>query len=553
MSVNKIELSLRKILLKAVEDSGLYDKLDIQSIIIDIPKDTKNGDYATNIAMQLTRFLKSNPRMIAEKIVEFIPLETTSIEKIVIAGPGFINFFMKKNILTSVINDVLTENEQYGQSDFGKNEKYNIEFVSANPTGDLHLGHARCAALGDSICRIMQAAGYDVTREYYINDAGNQINELTNSLIARYHQAFGVDFPMPETGYHGEDVVLIAQKIKDEVGNQYLNDTSTEAFDFFKTKGVYYELEKLKEVLSDFRVCFDYWFSETTLYEDNMINPVLKKLKEKNYTYESESALWFKSTIFGDDKDRVLIKKDGSYTYLTPDISYHLNKLSRGYDKLVDLLGADHHGYINRMKAAIQALGYNSEQLNIDIVQLVRLIRDGQEVKMSKRTGNSITIRDLIDDVGVDASRYFFVSRAGNTMFDFDLSLAESKTSDNPVYYAQYAHARMCSIETMALNHGIKLADSFELVIHEKEIELIKHINEFRNVIIDSAQNRAPHKITNYIQRLAQLFHSFYSECKVVDQEQKLLSSQRLGLIRATKITLRNALNLVGVEAPEKM
>jgi len=280
---------------------------------------------------------------------------------------------------------------------------------------------------------------------------------------------------------------------------------------------------------------------------------MLQKLKEAGFTYESEGALWLKSTTFGDDKDRVLVKKDGSYTYLTPDICYHLDKISRGYDKLVNLLGADHHGYIGRMKSAIQALGYNSDILEIDIFQMVRLIKDGQEVKMAKRTGNAVTIEDLMEEIGIDATRYFFVSKAGNTMFDFDLSLAASKTNDNPVYYAQYAHARMCSIEEMANQNGITVATSFELINHQKELELIKHINEFRNVIIDGAKNRTPHKITNYIQKLAQLFHSFYSECKVVDKENMDLSNQRLAVVKASKITLRNALNLIGVSAPEKM
>ena len=322
---------------------------------------------------------------------------------------------------------------------------------------------------------------------------------------------------------------------------------------FFRNKGTEYELQKIKDILNEFRVSFDVWFSETSLYENDRVVPTIEKLKAAGYTYEEEGALWFKSTEFGDDKDRVLIKSDGSYTYLTPDIAYHLNKLDRGYEYLVDLLGADHHGYINRMKAAIQALGYNADQLNIDIIQMVRMMNNGEPVKMSKRTGNAVTIKDLIEEIGVDATRYFFVSKAANTPFDFDIGLAKSKSNENPVYYAQYAHARMCSIKAQAAKANIDYSDKYDLLVNPKEIELVKHINEFRNVIIDSAINRTPHKITNYVQRLAQLFHSFYNECYVIDEDNLELSGQRLALVEATRITMANALNLIGVSAPEKM
>ena len=329
--------------------------------------------------------------------------------------------------------------------------------------------------------------------------------------------------------------------------------TEEEAIAYFRKVGTEHELQKIKDILKEFRVSFDVWFSETSLYEGNKIEPAINKLKEKGYTYEQDGALWFRTTDFGDDKDRVLIKTDGSYTYFTPDIAYHLSKMNRGYDYLVDLLGADHHGYINRMKAAIQALGYNADQLNIDILQMVRMVENGEVVKMSKRTGNAVTIRDLIDDIGVDATRYFFVAKAANTPFDFDLGLAKSQSNENPVYYAQYAHARMCSIMRSAAEKNIEPADHFELINNPKEIELLKHINEFKNTINDAARTRAPHKIANYIQKLAQLFHSFYGDCHVIDEENKELSSQRLALVEATRITLANALNLIGVHAPEKM
>ncbi len=553
MSVNKIEEALKLSLAQAVEKAGLVDHQDPQTIVIEIPKNTQNGDYSSNIAMQLTRQLRRNPREIANAIVEAIDLNQANIDRVEIAGPGFINCFMKSDALTSVIGEVLKEKEHYGHTTQAKPVRYNVEFVSANPTGDLHLGHARGASLGDSICRIMRAAGYEVTSEYYINDAGKQIDNLALSLIARYHQAFGVEKAMPEDGYYGKDVIGIADKIKEEIGDRYLNDDSKEAYQYFRKVGVDHELEKLKGVLKDFGVSFDVWFSETSLYESGEVAKRVEELKAKGLTYEKDGALWFKTTAFGDDKDRVLVKSDGSYTYLTPDISYHLNKLSRGYDYLVDLLGADHHGYIARLKASIQAFGYQPDQLEVDIMQMVRLVRDGQEVKMSKRTGNAVTIRDLMEEIGVDATRYFFASKAGSSMFDFDLDLATSKTNDNPVYYAQYAHARMCSIEEMAQKAGMQLADHYEDLGHPKEIELLKHINEFRNTVIDAAKLRAPHKIATYIQRLAALFHSFYNECKVVDPANLTLSQERLALVEASRITLANALNLIGVSAPRKM
>lgn len=553
MAINKIETALKQLLADSVIKSGLLDTIEADNIVIEIPRDTTHGDYSSNIAMQLTKQLKRNPREIALAIVNGLETDKDLITKVEIAGPGFINLFVHKASMTSIIGEVISEGDQYGRTDFGKGIKYDVEFVSANPTGDLHLGHAKGAAVGDSICRILDAAGYEVTREYYINDAGNQINNLAASLFARYLQAFGKDAELPSDGYHGKDIIDIAEKMKEEFGDRFVNSEYEEVRQQFRDIGVKYELQKIKDILQEFRVSYDVWYPETRLYEEERIQPALDKLNEKGYTYKEEGALWLKSTAFGDDKDRVLIKSDGSYTYLTPDIAYHLDKFNRGYDYLVDLLGADHHGYIARMKAAVQALGYNADQLEIDIIQMVRMIQDGQEVKMSKRTGNAVTIRDLVEEIGVDATRYFFVCKAASSRFDFDLDLAKSQSNDNPVFYAQYAHARMCSIMTQAEKLHIDKSSQYDLIVEEKEIELVKHINEFRNEIIDSAKNRTPHKIANYIQKLAQLFHSFYGECKVLDSENKALSAQRLALVEATKITLKNALNLIGVEAPDKM
>ena len=553
MAVNKIEISLKEVLRKAIIDLEYVDDYALDQIVIEIPKDKAHGDYSSNLAMQLTKVLRRNPREIAQGIVGAIDKEAGNIDHVEIAGPGFINLFLRKDAMTSIIKEVLEEKDYFGNSDYGQGIKYNVEYVSANPTGDLHLGHAKGAAVGDSICRIMEAAGYDVTREYYINDAGNQITNLALSLYARYLQLFDIDKKLPEDGYHGKDIIEIAKNIKAEIGDQFVDADEKAAIAYFRKVGTEHELQKIKDILKEYRVVHDVWFSETSLYENNKVEPTIQKLKDKGYTYEAEGALWFKSTEFGDDKDRVLVKSDGSYTYLTPDIAYHLNKLDRGYEYLVDLLGADHHGYIARMKAAIQAIGYNADQLNIDIMQMVRMVENGEVVKMSKRTGNAVTIKDLIDDIGVDAARYFFVSKSASSPFDFDLGLAKSKSNENPVYYAQYAHARMCSIINQANNAGIEVADHFELLTHEKEIELVKHINEFRNEIIESAKARAPHKIANYIQKLAQLFHSFYNDCYVIDENNKELSSQRLALVVASQITLKNALNLIGVSAPEKM
>jgi arginyl-tRNA synthetase len=553
MAANKIEATLQEHLKNAIVSSSLLEEYDASSINIEIPKDKSHGDYSTNIAMQLTRVLHRNPREIAQAIMDAFSLEDAKVEKIEMAGPGFINFFMKNDALTSIIKEVLSEKENYGSTDFGKGIKYDVEFVSANPTGDLHLGHAKGAAVGDSICRIMSKAGYDVTREYYINDAGKQITNLALSLYSRYLALFDIERAMPEDGYFGQDIKDIALKVKEEAGDKYVNLSEEEAISYFRELGTAHELQKIKDILKEFRVSFDVWFSETRLYNEEMIQPVIDELREKGYLYEEDGALWFRTTDFGDDKDRVLIKKDGSYTYFTPDIAYHRNKLDRGYDYLVDLLGADHHGYINRMKAAIQALGYNKDQLNIDIMQLVQMVENGEVVKMSKRTGNAVTIKDLIEEIGVDATRYFFVSKAANTPFEFDLGLAKSQSNENPVYYAQYAHARMCSIMRSANEKGFVLADSYELLTNSKETDLLKQIGEFRNVINDAARTRAPHKITNYIQKLAQLFHSFYNDCHVLDEANKELSQQRMALCEATRITLANALNVIGVSAPEKM
>lgn len=544
--MNQIEHALKENLKQAVLKAFEVETA-LEDIVIEVPKFKEHGDYSSNIAMRLTKILKSNPRMIAQNIIE--QLDMSSIEKTEIAGAGFINLFLKKDVLTQVITTVLTEDELYGEAKIAHPISYNVEYVSANPTGDLHPGHARGAAIGDALTRIMKKAGFDVTREYYLNDAGNQINNMAKSLQARYLQACGLDIAVPEDGYHGKDLIDIANDLYAEIKDEYKNVPLEESVSYFRKVGLEKETEKLRNDLKLFRVEFDVWSSEQSLYDRGLVQKSLDTLIKNGHTYELDGALWLRTTEYGDDKDRVLIKSDGSYTYILPDIAYHLNKKERGYDKLVNLLGADHHGYIARLQAAFMSLGYKREDLMVDIIQMARMIKDGQEFKLSKRTGKAVALKDLIDEAGVDAVRYYFVSKAGDTHMDLDLDMANSKTNDNPVYYAQYAHARMCSILRQA---ELTECSDYDLIVHEKEIDLLKLIADFPQLIQDAAIARQPHIVCLFIQKLAASFHTFYGECTVLHAEEKL-RQQRLALVKATQITLRNALSLIGVSAPEKM
>lgn len=547
----QLKLSIREAVLKA----GLATEDQIPSIMLETPKDKTHGDYATNMAMQLARVARKAPRQIAEEIKANLDLEKASVEKVEIAGPGFINFYMNNSYLTKLIPLVLDQGKEYGSSDYGKNETVNVEFVSANPTGDLHLGHARGAAVGDSLCNILDMAGYDVTREYYINDAGNQIHNLAKSVEARYFQALGEDFPMPEDGYHGQDIINIGKSLAEEFGTKYKETSEEERYEFFRSYGLKYEMKKLQQDLSDFRVNFDVWYSETSLYQNGKIDEGLAALRENGHIYEEDGATWFRSTELGDDKDRVLIKNDGTYTYLTPDIAYHKDKFNRGHETLINIWGADHHGYIPRMKAAVEALGFNREKLEVEVIQLVHLYKDGEKMKMSKRTGKAVTMRDLVEEVGLDATRYFFAMRSADTHMDFDLDLAVSQSNENPVYYAQYAHARIHSILRTAAEQGFALDGELDLtqVASEKEYDVLKQIGDFPAVVAEAAEKRIPHRISNYINDLASAFHSFYNAEKVLDAEAPERTKARLALIQAVAQTLRNALTLIGVSAPEQM
>lgn len=539
-----IELTLKTKIREAFQQLSIT--LEFDQIVIERSKEKIHGDYATNIAMQMAKTLHDAPMHIAEKVIAVINQD--GLEKVEAVRPGFINFFMKADTLSDVVDKILKEKEHYGDASYGKNEKINVEFVSANPTGDLHLGHARGAAIGDSICRLYQKIGYDVTREFYVNDAGNQIHVLGKSIRARYHQLFGENIEVPEDGYHGADLIDIAKKMKEEIGDRYLQD-SPAAENYFMHRGAELELQKLDQDLKNFRVTYDRYSYETKIREAQGVEKVLAHTKEQ--CYEQDGALFLKTTLYGDDKDRVLIKKDGSYTYLLPDIAYHLDKLSRGYTKLIDVLGADHHGYIRRMKAALMMFGYPKETLEIELIQMVRLFKNGEEYKMSKRTGNAISMRELCEEVGIDAVRYFFVNRAASAHLDFDLDLASETSSANPVYYAQYAHARLSKV--LELGADIEIHLTGQLLQHPREMDLMKLLADYPKEVLDAAMTRAPYKITAYMQKLAGSIHSFYTECRLIDRQNITLTASRLALAKAAMIVMKDALNLIGVQAPKEM
>lgn len=553
--LEQTEDTLKQQIAHSVIKAELATAEDLPTILLEKPKDKAHGDFATNIAMQLARIAKKAPRQIADDIVEHLDQSKASIEKVEIAGPGFINFFMKNDFLGDVIPTILQDADTYGQTNTGKGEKVQVEFVSVNPTGELHLGHARGAAFGDVLCNVFAAAGYNVEREYYINDAGNQIDNLALSVEARYLQALDKDVEMPENGYRGKDIIEIGKTLAAEYGDKWAETENIERLEFFKEYGLKHALGGIEEDLAAFGVQFDNWFSEMSLYKEDKIKDTLKVLDEGNYTYEKDGATWFRSSEFGDDKDRVLTKQDGNYTYLTPDIAYHQNKLDRGFDKIINVWGADHHGYVPRMRAAIQALGYPVEQFDVKIIQMVNLFEKGEKQKMSKRSGNAVSLRELMNEVGIDATRYFFMARSNDSQLDFDLDLARSETNDNPVYYVQYAHARICTMLKQAESKGFQVDGDYDarLLTAEKEIDLLKKLGEFPQTVADAAQKHTPHKITQYVFDLATILHSFYNAEKVLDDSNKEQTHARIALMKSVRITLHNALGLLGVSAPEKM
>ena len=530
---------------------NVYNLENIDSLVmVEIPKLKDHGDFSSNIALRLAKVLKNSPINIANSLKS--ELENNDfIEKVEVVVPGFLNFFVKKDSLSEIINKIIDQGKDYGRNNFGKNEKVMVEYVSANPTGDLHLGHARGAAYGDSLTRVLKFSGYDCLREYYVNDAGNQIEVLGESLYQRYLEALGYEFDLEKIGYQGKDVKNIASKIAKDIKEKYVHDDSEDRKLYFKKVGRELELSKIKKDLDLYRVSFDHYQSELDLYKDGKVKNTLEALKNSGFTYDLDGALWLRTTDFGDDKDRVLIKSDGSYTYLLPDIAYHKDKFDRGYDHLINLFGADHHGYIIRLKAGLKILGYNSDNLDIQIVQMVRLMENGIELKMSKRTGNAITIRELCEDVGVDVARYFFISKPIVSHLDFDLDLARKHSSENPVYYIQYAYARCASI--LRRVKEVKKLETYSLLTNDKEVSILKELASFEQILVDICKYKEVNILCNYAYRLASLFHSYYNECKVIDETNSELTTERLALVKAIKITLENALNLLGIEVKEDM
>ncbi|MCM3002289.1 arginine--tRNA ligase [Paenibacillus cellulositrophicus] len=559
MTLNPLE-QIHQLVLEAVKDAvvaaGLASREELSSITLEVPKDKSHGDLATNAAMQLTRIAKKNPRQIAEAILEHIDVKKASIEKAEIAGPGFINFTLNKSYLYPVIEQVYAQGEDYGRVQLGQGQRVQVEFVSANPTGSLHLGHARGAAVGDALCNILDFAGYEVTREYYINDAGNQVENLCKSIEARYLQALGQDAEMPEDGYHGEDIKGFAKDLVAEKGDSLLSMDPGERTAFFRSYGLEKELGKIKRDLARFRVHFDEWFSETSLYEKGLVEASLDELKAKGQVYEQDGATWLRTTEYGDDKDRVLVKNDGTYTYLTPDIAYHRDKYNRGYDRMINIWGADHHGYIPRMKAAMQAIGNDPDKLTVLIAQMVSLFQNGEKVKMSKRTGKAVTMEDLMEEVGIDAIRYFFTMRSMDSHLDFDMDLAISTSNENPVFYVQYAHARICSIYRQAEEQGVALLPLSEVDLTvlntEHEYDLLRKIGELPEEIATAAAGYAPHRMIRYVYDLASLFHSYYKAQRVITED-AAQTQARFALLGAVRTVIANVLRIVGVSAPEKM
>ncbi len=533
---------------------GRFDFEEMPAFIVEVPKDKSHGDFATNAAMLLTKQAKMKPRDIAQAIVDSLNKESKLIEKVEIAGPGFINFYLSQNWVYDILPTVEAQDEKYGSVDIGKGEKVQVEFVSANPTGLLHMGNARGGALGDSLANLLSMAGYDVTKEFYINDAGNQIVNLGLSLEARYRQLLGEEgCEIPENGYHGQDIIDTAQRIVDAVGDSYLQLPEAERQEKMIATALDEKIAAIKSGLQEFGVEYDVWFSETTLHESGAIKEVVDLLTEKGMTYEKDGAIWLKTTDFGEEKDEVLIRSNGIPTYFAADIAYHKNKFDRGFKRVINIWGADHHGHVARMKGAMNAVGYNGDDLTILLMQLVRLYQNGEVVRMSKRTGQYVTLQELIEDVGKDAARYFFIMRNPDSHLDFDLDLAKQQSSDNPVYYVQYAHARINSILTATGKPAPKAADcDLTLLKEEAELELIRKIANLPTEIAYAAEQLEPYRMARYATDLATLFHSFYNSCRVLTDD-KALSDARLVLVNATRITLRNVLTMLGVSAPERM
>jgi len=536
---------------KAAIADGVFPEAELADVVLEVPPKKEFGDFSTNFAMQSARVFHKAPRQIAEELQK--RLAGDWLDHTQIAGPGFLNFYLKSNVLYDSFQKILEAGESYGQCPHKDGERIQVEYVSANPTGPLHVGHGRGAAAGSALVNLLRAAGYDTEAEYYINDAGNQMNILAASVNARYLELLGKDVTFPENGYHGEDIIETAKRILKKDGDKYLSMDEQQRLDIFKDLAYKEKLAILKEDLASFNVTFDNWFSERTLHPE-AVKAAVKKLQDNGTIYEKDGALWLKSTDYGDDKDRVVIRDNGVPTYLAADIAYHHNKYERGFTRLINIWGADHHGYIARVKAAMKALGHDPEQLTVLLLQMVALYRDGELVKMSKRTGQSVTLNELMEEVGTDAARYFFLMRSLDSQLDFDLDLAKKKSNDNPVYYIQYAHARIQSIFRQAGETGLKLGEKpqLDLLTDASEVELIKKIEEYPEEIERAAKDYAPQRIARYAYDLAALFHSFYNKCRIMGVEQPLAEA-RLALVTVTAHVIRHSLGILGVSAPDHM
>lgn len=554
MDIKQILAAAIKAAAQKAIDAGTVKGGELPEVLLEVPPQKEFGDFATNFAMQSARALKCNPRMIAQAVVD--NLDCAYVEKMEIAGPGFINFYLKQDWMYDMLAGIIAEGENYGNLVSDCKERIQVEYVSANPTGPLHVGHGRGAAVGSALANLMKAAGMNVSREYYINDAGNQINNLAASVNARYMEQLGQTVEFPENGYHGHDIIETAERIVRIYGDRFLNMSEEERMQEFRTIALKEKLAALKEDLEAFNVTYDEWFSEQTLHDADAIKSACDLLTERGYMYEQDGALWLKATDYGDDKDRVVIRDNGVPTYYAADIAYHRDKYARGFDRVINLWGADHHGYIARMKAAVGALGYHPDQLEVLILQMVSLYRNGELVKMSKRTGQSVTLNELIEEVGTDAARFFFVMRSIDSQLDFDLTLATEKSNENPVYYIQYAHARICSIMRQLEEAGIVVMPASEAKLNTlteaSELELIKKLGEYPEMLAGAAKERAVHRVAHYVHDLAGLFHSFYNQCRILGVDSDLQQA-RIALVKTVGHVIRHALGILGVSAPERM
>lgn len=559
--VTKAKEQLRKVIedsvKAAIKDGALENCTELPDFKVEVPANSSNGDYAVNAAMVWARAFHKSPRDIADTLLHYADFDDTYIEKSEIAGPGFINFFLSTDYYSDIILDVLDKKEDYGKSEYGENKKVLVEFVSANPTGPMHIGNARGGALGDCLAAVLSAAGYYTEREFYINDAGNQINKFGLSLDLRYQQLYKEGVEMPEDSYHGEDIVAHAKAFAEIHGDSYIEKSETDRRAALVEFALPKNIAGLKSDLLKYRIEYNTWFKESTLHNNGEAKRIIELLKMSGYTYEEEGALWFKATDFGCDKDFVLVRANGVPTYIVPDIAYHYNKLEvRKFDKAIDILGADHHGYVPRLKAALTALGVDASRLDVVLMQMVRLVRDGEVIKASKRSGKAITLVTLLDEVPIDAARFFFNLREPNSHFDFDLDLAVSESNSNPVYYVQYAYARICSILRNLASEGIKIRpatkDELNKLLTLEEVELIVHLGAFTDEIIQSAKAYDPARITHYVNELATLFHKFYAACRVKGIDEGLMYA-RLSLCTATATVIKNVLTMLKIDAPEKM